>query len=165
MCCEEHEINPVHPVLMAAINPWLSLTDLGRIYGISAIHCGRIMEQQGWRDRRGRPTPAALEIEAATNAGPHGQGRTVFWNRAVCAELLEGMGYAPMSRSLQIEQWTQLLEAMQTGSPSISATPDQMAEEMPNELVEEVNHQLAARGCSYRVSPHNRQASRRASAC
>ena len=28
-----------------------------------------------------------------------------------------------------------------------------MAEEMPNELVEEVNHQLAARGCSYRVSP------------
>ena len=34
----------------------------------------------------------------------------MFWNRAVCAELLEGMGYAPMSRSLQIEQWTQLLE-------------------------------------------------------
>ena len=70
MCCEEHEINPVHPVLMAAINPWLSLTDLGRIYGISAIHCGRILEQQGWRDRRGRPTPAALEIEAATNQDP-----------------------------------------------------------------------------------------------
>ena len=164
MCNEEYVDTSVHRV-MAALNPWLSLTDLGRIYGISAIHCGRILEQQGWRDRRGRPTPAALDIQAATSAGPHGQGRTVFWNRAICAELLASMGYAPMSRSLQIEQWTQLLEAMQTGSPSISATPDQMAEEMPNELVEEVNHQLAARGCSYRVSPHNRQASRRASAC
>ena len=62
MCCEEYVSILDHRV-MAAFNPWLSLTDLGRIYGISAIHCGRILEQQGWRDRRGRPTQEALEAE------------------------------------------------------------------------------------------------------
>ena len=164
MCSEEHVSTQVLRVM--AVTPlWLSLTDLGRIYGISAIHCGRILEQQGWRDRRGRPTPAALEADAASCAGTHGQGRTVFWSRAICSKLLESKGYAPMSRNVQIEQWTQLLEALQLGSPSISATPDQMAEEMPTELVEDVNQQLAVRGCSYRVSRHQRQASRSASAC
>ena len=164
MCCEEYVGTSVHRV-MAAINPWLSLTDLGRIYGISAIHCGRILEQQGWRDRRGRPTPAALEAKAASCAGIHGQGRTVYWSRAICAELFESKGYAPMSRNVQIEQWTQLLEAMQQGSPSITATPDQMAEEMPKDLVDEVNQRLEVRGCSYRVNRHHRPASHSASAC
>ena len=89
----------------------------------------------------------------------------MFWSRAICSKLLESKGYAPMSRNVQIEQWTQLLEALQLGSPSISATPDQMAEEMPTELVEDVNQQLAVRGCSYRVSRHQRQACRSASAC
>ena len=137
----------------------LSLWDLHSLYQEG------ILEQQGWRDRRGRPTPAALEVKAASCAGPHGQGRTVFWSRAICAELLESKGYTPMSRNVQIEQWTQLLEAMQQGSPSITATPDQMAEEMPKDLVDEVNHQLQVRGCSYRVSRHHRQTSRSASAC
>ena len=89
----------------------------------------------------------------------------MFWSRAICSELLESKGYAPMSRNVQIEQWTQLLEAMQLGSPSICSTPDQMAEEMPTELVEEVNQQLEVRGCSYRVSRHHRKARRSASAC
>ena len=150
---------------MAASNPWLSLTDLGRIYGISAIHCGKTLEHQGWRDRRGRPTESALTANAAKQTGPHGQGRSVLWNREVCSALLEQKGYQPMSRNVQIEQWTQLLEALQVGSPSITATADQMAEEMPTELVEDVNHQLEIRGCSYRVSRRHHQASRSASAC
>ena len=49
---------------MAATTSWLSLTDLGRIYGISAIHCGKTLEHQGWRDRRGRPTQSALDANA-----------------------------------------------------------------------------------------------------
>ena len=101
------------------------------------------------------PTPAALEAGAASSVGPYGQGRSVFWSRPLCTELLNSNGYTPMSRSLQVEQWTQLLEALQLGSPSISATADQMAEEMPSELVEDVNRQLKVRGCSYRVPPHN----------
>ena len=146
---------------MADNSPWLCLAELGRIYGISAFHCGRILENHGWRDRRGRPTPAALEAGAASSVGPHGQGRHVFWSRSLCTELLNSNGYAPISRSLQVEQWTQLLEALQLGSPSISATADQMAEEMPNELMEDVNHQLKVRGCSYRVPPHHNSAKRR----
>ena len=146
---------------MADNSPWLCLAELGRIYGISALHCGRILEHHGWRDRRGRPTPAALEARAASSVGPHGQGRHVFWSRSLCTELLNSNGYTPISRSLQVEQWTQLLEALQLGSPSISATADQMAEEMPNELMEDVNHQLKVRGCSYRVPPHHNSAKRR----
>ena len=146
---------------MADNSPWLCLAELGRIYGISALHCGRILERHGWRDRRGRPTPAALEAGAASSVGTHGQGRHVFWSRSLCTELLNSNGYTPISRSLQVEQWTQLLEALQLGSPSISATADQMAEEMPNELVEDVNHQLKVRGCSYRVPPHHNSAKRR----
>ena len=164
MCCEEHVITQILRVM--AVKPlWLSLTDLGRIYGISAIHCGRSLEQQGWRDRRGRPTPAALEAGAAMHAGPHGQGRSVLWNRAICGTHLESQGYEPMSRSLLVDQWTQLLEALELGSPSINATADQMAEDMPKELVEDVNDQLAARGCTYRVSRPARQERRSASAC
>ena len=146
---------------MADNSSWLCLAELGRIYGISAFHCGRILENHGWRDRRGRPTPAALEAGAASSVGPHGQGRHVFWSRSLCTELLNSNGYTPISRSLQVEQWTQLLEALQLGSPSISATADQMAEEMPNELMEDVNHQLKVRGCSYRVPPHHNSAKRR----
>ena len=70
-----------------------------------------------------------------------------------------------MSRSLLVDQWTQLLEALDLGSPSINATADQMAEDMPKELVEDVNDQLAARGCNYRVSNRVRQERRSASAC
>ena len=146
---------------MADNSSWLCLAELGRIYGISAFHCGRILENHGWRDRRGRPTPAALEAGAASSVGTHGQGRHVFWSRSLCTELLNSNGYTPISRSLQVEQWTQLLEALQLGSPSISATADQMAEEMPNELMEDVNHQLKVRGCSYRVPPHHNSAKRR----
>jgi hypothetical protein len=30
---------------------WLSLTDLGRIFGISAVHCGRLLSDAGLRQQ------------------------------------------------------------------------------------------------------------------
>ena len=132
---------------------WISLNDLGRFHGISAIHCGKILNQQGWRDRRGQPTAEAFKSEAARHLGPHGQTQSVVWNQELCGDLLETKGHQPVSLSRQIDQWSQLLEAMQSGSPSITATAAQMAEEMPNELVDGVNQQLAERGCSFRVHP------------
>ena len=57
--------------------------------------------------------------------------------------------------STQVEQWAILLEALQEGSPSINATPEQMAEELPSELIGEVNDQLAQRGCCFRVANAN----------
>ncbi len=132
---------------------WISLNDLGRFYGISAIHCGKILNQRGWRDRRGQPSAEALKVQAARHLGPHGQTQSVVWNQELCGGLLEANGHQPVSLSRQIDQWSQLLEAMQSGSPSITATAAQMAEDMPNELVDGVNQQLAERGCSFRVQP------------
>ena len=132
---------------------WISLNDLGRFYGISAIHCGKILNQRGWRDRRGQPSAEALKVQAARHLGPHGQTQSVVWNQELCGDLLEANGHQPVSLSRQIDQWSQLLEAMQSGSPSITATAAQMAEDMPNELVDGVNQQLAERGCSFRVHP------------
>ena len=132
---------------------WISLNDLGRFYGISAIHCGKILNQRGWRDRRGQPSAEALKVQAARHLGPHGQTQSVVWNQELCGGLLEANGHQPVSLSRQIDQWSQLLEAMQSGSPSITATAAQMAEDMPNELVDGVNQQLAERGCSFRVHP------------
>ena len=134
---------------------WISLNDLGRCYGISTIHCGKILNQQGWRDRRGQPTAEAFKAEAARHLGPHGQTQSVVWNQELCGDLLETKGHQPVSLSRQIDQWSQLLEAMQSGSPSITSTADQMAEDMPSELVDGVNQQLAERGCSFRVHPHS----------
>ncbi len=151
---------------MIATPTWTSLTDLGRIYGISAIHCGRALQHQGWRDRHGRPTGIAFEAGAAYQSGTHCKPRAALWNVEICSALLERNGYQPMSRSNQVAQWTQLLEALEEGSPSIDATPAQMAEDLPEELVDEVNVQLAKRGCDFRV-PAGRanQPSRSASAC
>ena len=123
------------------------------VYGISAIHCGKILNQRGWRDRRGQPSAEALKVQAARHLGPHGQTQSVVWNQELCGGLLEANGHQPVSLSRQIDQWSQLLEAMQSGSPSIKATAAQMAEDMPNELVDGVNQQLAERGCSFRVHP------------
>ena len=48
---------------------WLSLTDLGRMYGISAIHCGRALNLNGLRDQKGKPTQEAIQAGAAYTTG------------------------------------------------------------------------------------------------
>jgi hypothetical protein len=135
---------------------WISLNDLGRLYGISVIHCGKILNQHGWRDRRGQPTVDAINAHAARHLGPHGQTQSVVWDQDICRGLLEAQGHKPVSLNHQIDQWSQMLEAMQTGSPSITCTAAQMSEDMPNELIDAVNQQLADKGCSFRVNPHSR---------
>ncbi len=136
---------------MALASPWLSLSDLSNIYGISAIHCERALQQNGWRDRHGRPTPGAIEAGAATTTGFRQNSRTALWNAEVCKQYLEKTGYKPISKNVQIEQWTKLLEALYEGSPSINATAEQMAKDLPVELISAVNAQLAIRGCKFRV--------------
>ena len=141
-----------------ATSTWITLNDLGRNFGISSIHCGRALEHEGWRDRHGRPTDAALAAGAVDQLTPHRSGRSVLWNADLCTNVLERCGYKPVTRSERISQWTDLLEAMTAGSPSITTTADQMAEELPTDLVEDVNHQLNRRGCGYQVcrQPSNR---------
>ena len=75
----------------------------------------------------------------------------MLWNADLCADVLEKRGYRPVTRSEHIDQWANLLEAMTAGSPSITTTADQMAEDLPQHLVEDVNRQLSRRGCRYQV--------------
>ena len=57
-----------------------------------------------------------------------------------------------MQQTTLVEQWVSLLSALDAGSPSISTSAEQMAEDMPKDLVEPVNRQLRAIGCGFQVS-------------
>ena len=49
-------IEPMEPpITSGGPAPWLTLTGLGRIYGISAVHCGRLLSdagRQGYKQER-----------------------------------------------------------------------------------------------------------------
>ncbi|MFZ9947254.1 MAG: hypothetical protein ACO3FN_09320, partial [Vulcanococcus sp.] len=75
-------------------------------------------------------------------------------------------GLEPIQRTTLVQQWAQLLSALTEGSPSISTSAAQMAEDLPGELVEPVNAELRHIGCSFQVGErgaarHNRQSARR----
>ncbi|MEY3750257.1 MAG: hypothetical protein RLZZ186_676 [Cyanobacteriota bacterium] len=145
---------------------WLSLTDLGRIYGISAVHCGRLLSEAGLRDSSGQPSRHALRCGCAIRGHqPHAHGPTQ-WHRQHCRAAFERAGLQPIQRTTLVQQWAQLLSALTEGSPSISTSADQMAEDLPSELVDPVNAELRDIGCSFQVSnrghaPHPHQSKRR----
>jgi hypothetical protein len=56
-----------------------------------------------------------------------------------------------VQRRTLVQQWAELLSALTEGSPSISTSADQMAEELPSDLVEPVNAELRQIGCSFQV--------------
>ena len=130
---------------------WLTLSDLGRRFGLSARHCGHALDHEGWRDRNGQPTQAALTAGAAQSHNHHDHRPSNRWSLEVCSAILSSHGMSPIHRSEQISQWVTLLEAMEEGSASLSTSTDQMAEDLPLDLIEDVNHQLSHRGCRYQV--------------
>ena len=72
----------------------------------------------------------------------------------------------PIQRTNLVQQWAQLLSALTEGSPSISTSADQMAEDLPSELVDSVNAELRDIGCTFQVNsqghaPHPHQSKRR----
>jgi hypothetical protein len=154
------------PATTAAEPQWLSLTDLGRIYGISAVHCGRLLSEAGLRDSSGQPTRQALRNGCAIRGHqPQSHGPTQ-WHRTHCKAVFQRAGFEPIQRTTLVQQWAQLLSALTDGSPSINTSADQMAEEMPGELVASVNAELREIGCSFQVaerghSRHNTQLNRR----
>jgi len=131
---------------------WLSLTDLGRLYGVSAVHCGRLLSEAGLRDANGQPTRHALRSGCAIRGHqPHSHGPTQ-WHRSLCSAVFQRAGLEPIQRTTLVQQWAQLLSALNEGSASISTSADQMAEEVPGELVESVNAELRDIGCSFQVT-------------
>jgi hypothetical protein len=155
---------PNPPSAPAAETHWLSLTDLGRIYGISAVHCGRLLSDAGLRQRSGAPSAQALTQGLAYQHHPHSPNPSAVWNEQGCAPLLQGQGLRPMAENHLISQWADLLAALVQGSPSISISAEEMAGDLPQDLVTPVNLELKQRGCSFQVRQHA-QPKRKASAC
>jgi hypothetical protein len=155
---------PKPPCAPAAETHWLSLTDLGRIYGISAVHCGRLLSDAGLRQGNGAPSAQALTQGLAYQHHPHSPNPSAVWNEQGCAPLLQGQGLRPMAENHLISQWADLLAALVQGSPSISISAEEMAGDLPQDLVTPVNLELKQRGCSFQVRQHA-QPKRKASAC
>ena len=141
-------------------SPWLTLTDLGRIYGISAVHCGRLLHDAGLRSGDGEPTTQALQSGCATP--PHHQlhGSEPIWHRQHCGQAFEAAGLVTVQRASLVQQWAALLSALTEGSPSINTSAAQMAEDVPGELVDPVNLELRELGCSFQVQRPGRPVSR-----
>jgi len=145
------------PTATVASSPieWLSLTELGRVYGISAIHTGRMLVASGLRSAEGSPSPNALEQGLARCQHP-GDHHQALWNRQGCSPHLERQGLVPLQQPTLVGLWADLLAAIQQGSPSISVSAEEMADDMPQELVRPVNRELRQRGCSFQVKPIRR---------
>ncbi|MDM7937768.1 MAG: hypothetical protein QUV06_09955 [Cyanobium sp. CZS 48M] len=146
--------SPGGPSASEAADQWISLTDLGRSLGLSAVSCGRLLIQAGLRQLDGRPTERALQLGLARANGQGLQrGRSTLWQQAGCAAALGG--HSPRQQPTLVEQWAELLWALKQGSPSIVTSAEQMAEDLPQELVGAVNRQLQDKGWDFQVSHHS----------
>lgn len=131
---------------------WLSLTELGRLYGISAVHTGRLLVQAGLRSKEGVPSAAALRRGLALCPHP-GDHHQALWNRSGCAPHLERQGQVPLQQRSLVGLWADLLSDLQQGSPAICVSAEEMADDIPRELVRPVNRALRERGCTFQVKP------------
>ena len=151
---------PRHSSAGSDASPWLTLTDLGRLYGISAIHCGRLLQDAGLRSRDGHPTAQALQSGCASPQHRQLQAGEPIWHRQHCRQAFEAVGLTTVQGASLVQQWAALLSALTEGSPSISTSAAQMAEDVPGELVDPVNLELRELGCSFQVQRPGRALSR-----
>ena len=95
-------MEPMEPPITAGPAPWLTLTGLGRIYGISAVHCGRLLSDAGLRDHDGQPSLRALDDKLAYQRHPHHGSRHALWQRQGCSAILEAGGLVPEPRDFPL---------------------------------------------------------------
>jgi hypothetical protein len=136
---------------MQPSQPWVTLTDLGRLYGLSAVSCGRLLSEAGLRDADGLPNERALREGVAFRRPEANANRSSLWHAERCGRLFDGLGVQPLDDSRLVQQWAELLAALAEGSEAISTTPDQMAEDLPGHLVPAVNDRLQLLGVTYRL--------------
>lgn len=131
---------------------WLSLTELGRLYGISAVHTGKLLVHAGLRSPDGFPTARSLQKGLALCQHP-GDHHQALWSRQGCGPHLERQGLELLQQRSLVGLWADLLSALQQGSPAISVSAEEMAGDIPQELVRPVNRELRQRGVSFQVQP------------
>ncbi|WP_152535154.1 hypothetical protein [Candidatus Synechococcus spongiarum] len=135
------------------------MTELGRHFGISAVHCGHHLSQAGLRDNDGLPLPQAIDQGYAYKRPEQNANRSVLWNYDHCSGILRQHGLNSVEEQRLVEQWADLLEALHVGSPAILLTPQEMADsDMPHHIRDCVNRRLAARGSQLRISKKDTQA-------
>jgi hypothetical protein len=135
---------------------WLTLTELGRLYGLSAVSTGKLLQAAGLRQLDGRPSPQALRQGLAfqRHTSP---SRQTLWDRQGCLTHLERQGWKPLRQRPLLELWADLISDLMQGSPAVVMSAEDVANEVPDELVAPLNRRLRERGCSFQV----RQASLR----
>ena len=141
---------------------WVSLGDLGRPYGLSALEIGRLLVQAEWRDANGEATIRALAKGVARRL-PSGQNHPAIWHRKGCTHWLESrqLGRRQPDR---IGLWAELLAALDQGEPAIAESAQEMALEIPSELVSSVNAALRSKGSRFQVHPTSGAVAREAPA-
>lgn len=132
---------------------WLSLTALGRVYGISAVQCGRLLQAAGARERDGAPSSRALRGGLA-KPGPSSRNSSgTLWSRGGCGALLEDQGLESAAERRLVNQWADLLEALQQSAAAlVSSSAEDLASELPRNLVAPVNAALLQRGCEWQLA-------------
>ena len=156
-----HSLSPFPPPSPNGHQIWLTLTELGRHFGISAVHCGHHLSQAGLRDEDGLPFPKAIDQGYAYKRPEQNANRSVLWNYDRCYSVLREHGLHSVEEQRLVEQWADFLEALHVGSPAILVTPQEMADsDMPHHIRPWVNRCLAARGSQLRISQQNPQTSR-----
>jgi hypothetical protein len=143
---------------------WLTLTDLGRRYGVSAVHTGRLLVKAGLRRSSGEPTAEALAAGLAMRPQP-GHHHASLWLQQGCGPHLERLGLVPQAQRTMVSLWADLLSALLQGSPAICVSAEEMADDIPRDLVKPVNRELRQRGCSFRVTPKVRANATSGPAC
>lgn len=135
-----------------SVAEWLTLTEIGRLYGISAVHIGKLLQAAGLRQLDGLPSPEALRLGLAhrRHSCPT---RQTLWHREGCAPHLERQGLRPRHQRQLEELWADLISDLQQGSPAVVMSAEDVARDLPADLVAPVNRRLRERGCSFQVSP------------
>ena len=142
-----HSFSPSPPSSHDGHQIWLTLTELGRHFGISAVHCGHHLSQAGLRDEDGLPLSKAIDQGYAYKRPEQNANRSVLWNYDRCSGVLREHGLHSVEEQRLVEQWADFLEALHEGSPAILVTPQEMADsDMPHHIRTWVNQCLAARG-------------------
>ena len=59
--------------------------------------------------------------------------------------------HPPGGGARQVKLWADLLVDLDHGDPSISTSAREMAEDVPTPLRRAVDHELARRGCAFRI--------------
>lgn len=130
---------------------WVSLGELGRPYGLSAMEIGRLLVQVEWRDVNGEATIRALAKGVARRL-PSGQNHPAIWHRKGCDHWLESRRLVRRQPD-RIGLWAELLNVLDQGEPAIAETAQEMALEIPSELVSSINAALRSKGSRFQVPP------------